>query len=148
MSEINLATRLSYGVGQLSDGVKQSAFSTFLFFYYNQVLGLSGSLAGSAALLALMVDVRAGKTNLAYTVADGGHLKTYRATVLGREEISTYLGTLQTVKVGSGLASGTRQTTLWLAPSLQYLPVQVERQDEGEVTRMTLLSTEGLPIGD
>ena len=56
MSDLSLTTRLSYGVGQLSDGVKQSAFSTFLFFYYNQVLGLSGSLAGSAALLALLVD--------------------------------------------------------------------------------------------
>ena len=53
---MNLITRLSYGIGQLSDGVKQSAFSTFLFFYYNQVLGLSGSLAGVAALLALAVD--------------------------------------------------------------------------------------------
>ena len=53
---MNFATRLCYGVGQLSDGVKQASFSTFLFFYYNQVLGLSGSLAGTAALLALMVD--------------------------------------------------------------------------------------------
>jgi len=43
-------------VGQISDGVKQASFSTFLFFYYNQVLGLSGSLAGLAALLALVVD--------------------------------------------------------------------------------------------
>lgn len=56
MPVLPLSMRLSYGVGQLSDGVKQSAFSTFLFFYYNQVLGLSGTLAGSAALLALMVD--------------------------------------------------------------------------------------------
>ena len=56
MQSLPVSTRLSYGVGQLSDGVKQSAFSTFLFFYYNQVLGLSGSLAGSAALLALLVD--------------------------------------------------------------------------------------------
>ncbi|MFT4520165.1 MAG: GPH family glycoside/pentoside/hexuronide:cation symporter [Halioglobus sp.] len=55
-SPLPLKIRLSYGVGQLSDGVKQSAFSTFLFFYYNQVLGLPGSLAGIAALLALMVD--------------------------------------------------------------------------------------------
>ena len=47
---LNLLTRLSYGVGQISDGVKQASFSTFLFFYYNQVLGLSGSLAGMAAL--------------------------------------------------------------------------------------------------
>lgn len=51
-----LVTKLSYGVGQVSDGVKQASFSTFLFFYYNQVLGLSGSLAGMAALLALTVD--------------------------------------------------------------------------------------------
>lgn len=56
MSEPGLWTRLSYGVGQLSDGIKQSSFTTFLFFYYNQVLGLSGSLAGTAALLALLVD--------------------------------------------------------------------------------------------
>ncbi len=55
-ARVKLATKLCYGVGQLSDGVKQASFSTFLFFYYNQVLGLSGSLAGFAALLALMVD--------------------------------------------------------------------------------------------
>lgn len=48
--------KAAYGVGQLSDGVKQAAFNTFLFFYYNQVLGLPGSLAGTAALLALVVD--------------------------------------------------------------------------------------------
>lgn len=53
---LTLGTKLFYGVGQLSDGVKQASFSTFLFFYYNQVLGLSGSLAGMAALLALIVD--------------------------------------------------------------------------------------------
>ncbi len=53
---MRLSTKLYYGMGQLSDGVKQASFSTFLFFYYNQVLGLSGSLAGLAALLALVVD--------------------------------------------------------------------------------------------
>jgi Na+/melibiose symporter-like transporter len=55
MLPMQLSTKLYYGVGQLSDGVKQASFSTFLFFYYNQVLGLSGSLAGLAALLALVV---------------------------------------------------------------------------------------------
>ncbi len=53
---MRLSNKLGYGVGQVSDGVKTAAFSTFLFFYYNQVLGLSGSLAGMAALLALSVD--------------------------------------------------------------------------------------------
>jgi Na+/melibiose symporter-like transporter len=53
---MQFSTKLGYGVGQLSDGIKQASFSTFLFFYYNQVLGLSGSLAGGAALIALVVD--------------------------------------------------------------------------------------------
>src|SRR5210317_1602743 len=48
--------KLGYGVGQTSSGVKNAAFAIFLFFYFNQVLGLSGSLAGMAALLALVVD--------------------------------------------------------------------------------------------
>ena len=48
--------RLGYGIGQTSSGVKNAVFSIFLFFYYNQVLGLSGSLAGMASLLALIVD--------------------------------------------------------------------------------------------
>ena len=52
---MEFSTKLGYGVGQLSDGIKQASFSTFLFFYYNQVLGLSGSLAGGAALIALVV---------------------------------------------------------------------------------------------
>ncbi|MEQ3696232.1 MAG: MFS transporter [Pseudomonadales bacterium] len=53
---MKVTTKLGYGVGQLSDGVKQAAFNTFLFFYYNQVLGLSASLAGAAALIALLID--------------------------------------------------------------------------------------------
>lgn len=53
---MKITAKIGYGIGQMSDGAKQAAFHTFLFFYYNQVLGLSGSLAGTAALLALVVD--------------------------------------------------------------------------------------------
>ena len=48
--------RLVYAVGQLPEGVKSAAFGFFLLFYYNQVLGLTGSLAGIALFLALCVD--------------------------------------------------------------------------------------------
>lgn len=50
------AIKLGYGVGQIGTGVKNTAFSIFLFFYYNQVLGVPGSLAGIASLLALLID--------------------------------------------------------------------------------------------
>jgi len=48
--------KLGYGIGQTSSGVKNAVFAIFLFFYYNQVLGVSGSLVGMASLLALVID--------------------------------------------------------------------------------------------
>jgi len=53
---VALGTRLAYGSGSISEGVKNTAFNTFLLFYYNVVLGLSGTLSGAAILLALVVD--------------------------------------------------------------------------------------------
>ncbi len=56
MSKLHLTTKLAYGIGQLGEGFKNSSFETFLFFYYNQVLGLSGTLAGLATAIALIFD--------------------------------------------------------------------------------------------
>ena len=48
--------RLAYAAGQLPEGVKTAAFGFFLLFFYNQVLGLSGTLAGLALFVALCFD--------------------------------------------------------------------------------------------
>ena len=48
--------RLAFGVGQFPEGIKSAAFGFLLLFYYNQVLGLSGTLSGVAIFLALIVD--------------------------------------------------------------------------------------------
>lgn len=55
-TSLSFATKLSYGVGQLAEGLKNAALSTFLLFYYNQVLGLSGTLAGLAVAISLVFD--------------------------------------------------------------------------------------------
>ena len=47
---------VAFGVGQIAEGVKNTGFATFLLIYYNQVLGLSGSLAGLAIMIALCFD--------------------------------------------------------------------------------------------
>jgi Na+/melibiose symporter-like transporter len=49
-------TRWLYGFGAVAFGVKDNGFSYFLMFYYNQVLGLPGSLAGTAIFIAMMID--------------------------------------------------------------------------------------------
>jgi Na+/melibiose symporter-like transporter len=45
-----------YALGQAAEGIKNYAFTTFLLFYYTSVIGLSGSLAGAALMLALVFD--------------------------------------------------------------------------------------------
>lgn len=48
--------KYAYSIGRAAEGIKTRAFEFFLFFYYVQVLGLSGSLSGLAVGIALIVD--------------------------------------------------------------------------------------------
>jgi len=56
MRKLSLSTKVFYGIGQHAEGIKGAAFSMALLFYYTQVLGLKGSLAGLALFLALCCD--------------------------------------------------------------------------------------------
>ena len=47
---------MGYGIGSTVPAVKNTAFNTFLLFYYTQVLGLSGTLSGAALLIGLCFD--------------------------------------------------------------------------------------------
>ena len=50
------STLALYGVGAISPAVKGNLLGAFLFYYYNQVLGLSPGLVSLALALALVVD--------------------------------------------------------------------------------------------
>lgn len=49
-------TILTYATGQMAEGMKNQAFTVFLFFYYSQVIGLSGAMVGWALGVALVFD--------------------------------------------------------------------------------------------
>ena len=53
---LSVRTKFAYGLGQVAETVKSTGFDLFLFFYFTQVLGLSGSLAGIAVMIALTFD--------------------------------------------------------------------------------------------
>ena len=53
---LDLSTKFAYGVGQVAEGIKSRGFDYIAFFYFTQVLGLSGSLAGTAVAIALVFD--------------------------------------------------------------------------------------------
>ena len=49
-------SKLGFGVGQLAEGITLSVFNTFVLFYFNQILGVSGTLTGIALGVALFFD--------------------------------------------------------------------------------------------
>lgn len=55
-SRLPLGLKLAYGVGAIPFGVKDLGLKFFLVLYYNQVLGLSGTLVGIASAVALCID--------------------------------------------------------------------------------------------
>jgi Na+/melibiose symporter-like transporter len=46
----------SYGFGQVAEALVTVGFNTFLLFYYNQVLGVSGTITGIALAISLVID--------------------------------------------------------------------------------------------
>jgi GPH family glycoside/pentoside/hexuronide:cation symporter len=48
--------RALYGLGQMTEGIKNIALAVFIMFYYNNLLGLDPMLAGTSMLIALIVD--------------------------------------------------------------------------------------------
>jgi len=78
--------------------------------------------------LALMSDLTTGQTEFNYKVADGGKLKMYKIATTGDTEvITTPLGKIDAIKLIRlrDKKSG-RQTTLWCAPALNFLPIKLE----------------------
>ena len=53
---MSIATKASYGIGQLAEGAKNGCFNVFLFFFYTAVLGLDSKLVGVALFIALLFD--------------------------------------------------------------------------------------------
>jgi glycoside/pentoside/hexuronide:cation symporter, GPH family len=55
-NNLPLRTKLAFGVGASAEGAVNVAFNTWNFLFYNQVLGLSGTLAGMAVTVSLVLD--------------------------------------------------------------------------------------------
>jgi hypothetical protein len=81
--------------------------------------------------IALMADLSRGKQSFSYQIADGGKIKTYTIKIIGKEMITTPLGKINTVVLTRERErENDRNTTLWCAPELHYLPVQLEHTEK------------------
>ena len=74
-------------------------------------------------------------------IFDTGRIKAVEFVQSGPETLKTRLGTIETVRVVNRNATGgSRETTTWFAPSLDYLPVKIEHRKRGDlVARLSLI---------
>ncbi|MFZ5841707.1 MAG: DUF3108 domain-containing protein [Pseudomonadota bacterium] len=85
-------------------------------------------------LLALQLDLRAGKRELHYAVSKHGRVRDYRYKVTKEETLGTALGKLATIRVERIRdADDDRQTISWLAPSLDFIPVRIQQFEQGKL---------------
>lgn len=90
-----------------------------------------GTLDKLVYQISLMQDLDRGIQTIDYRIADGGKLKTYHIEVLGEETITTPMGQIDTIKLTRQREKPSdRETTLWCAPALNYLPVKLEHTED------------------
>jgi Na+/melibiose symporter-like transporter len=86
VNRLPLLTKFAYGIGQVGEGIKSRGFDYIVFFYFTQVLGLEGSLAGAAVAVALVFD--------AVTDPVAGHLSDNWKSRRGRRHPFMYAAAL------------------------------------------------------
>lgn len=95
--------------------------------------------------LAVMMDLDVGKKELVYAIADGGKLKEFRFTLVGKETLRVPAGEFATVKLERLRKDNDRTTYFWCAPALGYLPVRIKQiENEDNVTYLSELKRTSL----
>ena len=54
--KLKIKTKLAFGIGATGEGAANWIFAGLTFFFYNQVLNLSGTLTGLAVLIAIIFE--------------------------------------------------------------------------------------------
>ena len=84
--------------------------------------------------LLLATDMAAGKLPDSYQIVDHGEATTYTVKSLPDAKLRLQSGNFQTKVVALSNAEKKRTITAWMAPSLHYLPVQIQQVDRNTIT--------------
>jgi hypothetical protein len=126
------------------DWSKKKAINTFKG-KTKKILLEEGTLDRLLYQVVLMQELKQGKYRLEYKIANKGKITVYTPTFVGIEKIETGIGELKTFKYERISSSKKRRSILWCAPTLHYLPVQVEHiEPDGDVFTLVLQSVQGL----
>ena len=83
-----------------------------------------------------------------YLIFDRGRMKEYVFEMADEERIDTALGTIDTIRLERKNEDSSKRTTLWLAPSLEYMLIRFVQEDDGDSFSLALKEAvlDGRPI--
>ena len=84
--------------------------------------------------------LKRGKRELNYSVVDWRELRSYQFRVGGLEVLDTDIGSIEAVRVDR-TNEEKRKTTIWFAPSLNYLPIKIVQDADDHNFSSTIIST-------
>jgi len=100
-----------------------------------------GTLDKLVSQVAMMLALQQGKTDVTFNIADRGKLKEYRFRQVGHETLELPAGTFETVKITKLRDNKRRETYVWCAPALNFLPVRIwQREKDGSEYQSDLAS--------
>lgn len=99
----------------------------------------NGTIDPALLELRIMDDLKANRP-LNYRVTEKGKLKNYQFQRLGKEMLSLPAGKYNCEKIRMVRDNGERITIIWLAPELDFVPVQISHNEEGSVIETRLKS--------
>ncbi len=82
-----------------------------------------GTLDKLGMQIAMLLDLQSGQENFKYPIADKGRIKHYEFKVVGKEKTKLPTGKVNTIKLAR-LDDDRDQTYLWVAPSMENIPVR------------------------
>ncbi len=106
----------------------------------------AGTLDQMVMQLAMLFDLRDGKTEFRYPVATRGRIKEYRFERAGEEVTELPFGNYRTVRL-QRTDDERDQSAVWSAPELEYFPVRfVKQKQSGLKTEILLRRLEFTPV--
>ena len=92
------------------------------------------------AQLAVSVNLETGQTVGEYRVLDHNEISIYHMQPQGNTDLKTPAGEYEVIEIARKDPKKNRVTTFWLAPKLDYLPVQMEQTEPDKATISLVLT--------
>ena len=103
-----------------------------------------GTLDKLVVQIAIMQQLGTGPSDLEFSIADGGRPKRYSISIHGEETVDVPAGEFDTIMIEQQAENMQRRTILWAAPSLDYLPVKIMREESSGAVYYSVLESVSL----